>query len=174
MKKKITKILIFSIALFILTVFFVGLSKDPKYKTTNLTGTTIKNFELKSFNNNDIITQEVLKKNKYTLINFWASWCSPCRNEHPFLLKLNKLENLKVIGINFKDKKDNASDFLSKLGNPYHFIAKDEKGKHSIFFGVYGIPESILINDNLIIEKKFVGPIKENDFVEIKNHLNIK
>ena len=171
MKKKITKILTFSVALFILIVFFAGLNKDPRYKTKNLTGNTIKNFELSSFNSNEIINQEILKKSKYTLINFWASWCSPCRKEHPFLLQLNKLENLKIIGINFKDKKNHASDFLSELGNPYHVLAKDDKGKHSILFGVYGIPESILINDNLTIEKKFVGPITENDFIEIKNHL---
>ena len=103
------------------------------------------------------------------MINFWASWCGPCRLEHPFLLRLKNDKNLKVLGVNFKDKKDSAISFLSNYGNPYHELANDELGKYSINFGIYGIPESILINQDLKIIKKFIGPILEKDFIYIKD-----
>ena len=73
-----------------------------------------------------------------------------------------------MIGVNYKDKKKNALKFLNKLGNPYDDIALDELGKNSISFGIYGIPESILINKDLVIIKKFVGPILEKDFEYIQ------
>ena len=77
-------------------------------------------------------------------------------------------ENLKLLGVNFKDKKNNAIEFLNKLGDPYDDLTKDEFGKHSINFGIYGIPESILIDKDLIIIKKFIGPISKNDYNFIK------
>jgi len=76
------------------------------------------------------------------------------------------------LGINFKDKKKQAKIFLDNFGNPYDFLAKDEQGKHSIIFGTYGIPESILVNKNLIILKKFVGPLSTNDFNSIIEIIN--
>jgi cytochrome c biogenesis protein CcmG/thiol:disulfide interchange protein DsbE len=71
---------------------------------------------------------------------------------------------LKLLGVNFKDKKKQAKFFLDSLGNPYHFLAKDKFGKQSISYGIYGIPESILINNELIILKKFVGALSSEDF----------
>ena len=85
------------------------------------------------------------------------------------MLKLNKEKNLKLLGVNFKDKKKNALEFLKDLGDPYDDLARDELGKHSINFGIYGIPESILINKDLVIIKKFIGPISQNDYNYIKN-----
>ena len=86
------------------------------------------------------------------------------------LLKLNNDEkNLKILGINFKDKKNNALKFLRDLGDPYDDIARDEFGKDSINFGIYGIPESILIDKELIILRKFIGPLSENDYEYIIN-----
>ena len=78
-----------------------------------------------------------------------------------YLSKLSKEKNLKLLGVNFKDKKKQADTFLNDLGNPYDFLAKDEQGKNSVNFGIYGIPESILINKDLIILKKFVGPLSD-------------
>ena len=84
------------------------------------------------------------------------------------MIELSKEKNLEILGVNFKDKKINALKFLNDLGNPYNYLASDELGKQSINFGIYGIPESILINNELIILKKFIGPINKNDFDDIK------
>ena len=171
MQTKIIKLSIITIIIFIIGIFFIGLNKDSIYNTKNLEGQTLKNVQLDNFSSNKIILEEDLKENNFTLINFWASWCSPCRLEHPFLLKLSSEKNLYLLGVNFKDKKDNAQLFLSEFGNPYDELAKDDSGKHSVDFGIYGIPESILIDKNLVIIKKFIGPISEEDYIYIKNIL---
>ena len=170
MQKIIIKSSIILLLIFIIGVFFVGLNKNSIYDTKNLVGQKITKIELEHFTeNNRIITENDLQKNNFTLINFWASWCGPCREEHPILIKLNDEKNLKLLGVNFKDKKSNALEFLKDLGDPYDDLARDELGKQSINFGIYGIPESILINKNLVIIKKFIGPISKNDYDDIKN-----
>ena len=116
----------------------------------------------------NFFTKNDLRKNNFILINFWASWCAPCRIEHPLLIRLSEENNMKIVGVNFKDKKEQANKFLGELGNPYDVSTKDTNGKQSVLFGIYGIPESILINKELIVIKKFVGPLSENDLNYIK------
>ena len=82
-------------------------------------------------------------------------------------MKLSQKKNLMLLGINFKDKELQAKTFLSELGNPYDLLAKDKNGKHSVKFGIYGIPESILINKELMIIQKFVGPLSVDDYNNI-------
>lgn len=95
---------------------------------------------------------------KLTLVNVFASWCVPCRDEHPLLLALSKDPRLTVVGINYKDRNDNALRFLGELGNPFQAIGVDPNGKAAIDWGVYGIPESYLVApDGKILFKK-VGP----------------
>ena len=86
-------------------------------------------------------------------------------------MALSKNKNLNILGINFKDKDKTASIFLEELGNPYDFLIKDASGKQSVTFGIYGIPESILINKETFIIKKFVGPLNDNNFKEIEKIL---
>ena len=169
MQKKIIKLSIILLIIFIIGVFFIGLNQNSIYDTKNLVGQKITKIRLEHFSDNRIITAKDLQKNNFTLINFWASWCAPCRKEHAMLLKLKEEKNLKLLGVNFKDKKKNALEFLKDLGDPYDDLARDELGKHSINFGIYGIPESILINKDLVIIKKFIGPISQNDYNYIKN-----
>ena len=169
---KIIKSFTIVVIIFIIGVFFIALNKSSFYDTKNLEGQTLKKVEINYLNENKLILNKDLKKNDFTLINFWASWCAPCRQEHPFLLDLNDEQNLVLIGVNFKDKRSNALKFLNKFGNPYDLLAKDELGKHSIDFGVYGIPESILINKDLLILKKFIGPITKKDYDDIKDIVN--
>ena len=169
MKISILKIIIFSLIIFALFVFWRGLKINNNYDTKSLIGSKISNFRLIEINNIDqYISEQDLKKNKYTLINFFASWCAPCRAEHKYLLNLsNKNKKIKIIGINFKDKKVNAINFLKDLGNPYNFVGKDTDGKISILFGAYGIPESIIVNNQLIIIKKIIGPIDQTQYNEV-------
>jgi cytochrome c biogenesis protein CcmG/thiol:disulfide interchange protein DsbE len=167
--KKIIKLFVLILVIFIIGIFFISLNNSTRYDTKGLVGQKIKKISLDYFSENKKFTEVDLKKNNYTLINFWASWCGPCRDEHIFLLKLSKEKNLKLLGVNFKDKKNNALKFLNDLGNPYDNLTKDELGKQSVNFGIYGIPESILIDKELVILKKFTGPISEKDFRNIKS-----
>ena len=96
---------------------------------------------------------------KLTLVNVFASWCVPCRQEHPMLKELAKDNRLNVVGINYKDKSDNAIRFLGELGNPYAAIGIDPNGKAAIDWGVYGIPETYLVDKDGTIVYKKVGPI---------------
>ena len=148
-------------------IFYISLTKDTNYNTSSLVNKEIPEFKIISFDNSNSFTRDNIKKNKYTLINFWASWCAPCKIEHPILMKLSQKKNLMILGINFKDKEPQAKTFLSELGNPYDLLAKDKNGKQSVRFGVYGIPESILINKDLMIIQKFVGPLSLEDYNNI-------
>ena len=170
--QKIIKSIIVFLFIFVLLVFYNSLNRETNYSTDYLVGNKLAKINLKSFNNNKIYTSEDFKKSRYTLINFWASWCAPCRIEHPYLMQLAKEKNLKILGVNFKDKRINASKFLNELGNPYYYMAKDTTGKQSVNFGIYGIPESILINNETIVLKKFVGPLNEQNLNDIKEIIN--
>ena len=170
--QKIIKSIIVFLFIFVLLVFYNSLNRETNYSTDYLVGNKLAKINLKSFDDNKIYTSEDFKKNRYTLINFWASWCAPCRVEHPYLMQLSKEKNLKILGVNFKDKKINASKFLNELGNPYYYIAKDTSGKQSVNFGIYGIPESILINNETIVLKKFVGPLNDQNLNDIKEIIN--
>ena len=170
MKTKFFKIIIFIFAIFFLSIFWLGLKKDNNYDTKNLTGIKITSFQLPSIHGVNFISDENLKQNQFTLINFFASWCAPCRLEHKYLVKLSKQNgNIKILGISFKDKKNNTLNFLNDLGNPYNFVAEDPDGRASVLFGIYGIPESILINKDLIIVKKIIGPIDSRQYEELLN-----
>jgi len=169
MKINILKITIFSFVIFFLLIFWKGLKIDNNYDTKSLIGKKISNFKLIEINNdNQYISEVDIKNNRYTLINFFASWCAPCRAEHKYLLSLaNEQKKIKIIGINFKDKKNNAINFLEELGNPYNFVGIDPEGRVSILFGIYGIPESILVDNNLTVIKKIVGPIDQIQYDQI-------
>ncbi len=171
MQKKIIKFIIIPLVLFIIVIFFLGLKNETIYNTKALIGDKLPKINLEHFSKDTTITEKDFKK-KFVLINFWASWCSPCRTEHPFLIELAREKDIQLLGINFKDKKVNANTFLKELGNPYDDIAIDELGKYSVEFGIYGIPESILVNEELTIIKKFIGPISKEDFYSIKRIIN--
>jgi cytochrome c biogenesis protein CcmG/thiol:disulfide interchange protein DsbE len=105
-------------------------------------------------------------KGKLTLVNVFASWCIPCREEHPILKELAKDGRLNIVAINYKDKSDNALRFLGELGNPYAAIGIDPKGQAAIDWGVYGIPESYLVGPDGTILYKRVGPFDNISLTE--------
>ena len=170
--QKIIKITIIFLLIFILGIFFLSLNKSSNYNTESLVGNKLGEIELVSFEDDSIFTNDDFKKNSFTLINFWASWCAPCRIEHPQLMELSEENNIKILGVNFKDKKINALKFLKDLGDPYEYLTRDRNGKQSVNFGIYGIPESILIDNKLTIIKKFVGPLTKQDLNNIKEIIN--
>ena len=103
---------------------------------------------------------------KISIVNVWASWCVPCRAEHPSLMKLSNDNRFNVFGINYKDKAKNAEKFLIELGNPYHAVGVDDSGRTSIDWGVYGVPETFIVSPTGIIMYKFIGPITEQALSE--------
>ena len=155
----------------VLYTFYKGLKIEVNYNTSDLINKKIESFSIKSFNENSLFSEEDLKNN-FFFNKFWASWCVPCRLEHENLMKLKELSNLKIIGVNYKDIKKNASEYLVDLGNPYDVLLIDTDGKQSVNFGIYGIPESILINSELMVLKKYIGPLMDKDLLEIKKEIN--
>ena len=172
MTKKLASLVFTLIVMIVLYTFYKGLKIEVNYNTSDLINKKIESFSIKSFNENSLFSEEDLKKNNFSLINFWASWCVPCRLEHENLMKLKELSNLKIIGVNYKDIKKNASEYLFDLGNPYNVLLIDTDGKQSVNFGIYGIPESILINSELMVLKKYIGPLMDKDLLEIKKEIN--
>lgn len=98
---------------------------------------------------------------KVTLVNVWASWCGPCRDEHPFLMALSQDKRFSIAGLNYKDAPENARRFLGGLGNPYSAIGVDSAGRAAIEWGVYGVPETFLVGKDGKIVFKHVGPLSE-------------
>ena len=105
---------------------------------------------------------EVLK-GRVSLVNVWASWCVPCRQEHPLLMDLAKDGRFEIVGLNYKDKPGQARAFLADLGNPFTRLGVDQTGRAAINWGVYGVPESFIVDGKGIIRYKQVGPIQERD-----------
>lgn len=105
-------------------------------------------------------------RGRLTLVNFWASWCVPCRQEHPIIMELARDQRLTVVGVNYKDGNENALRFLGELGNPFTAIGLDPDGKMAIDWGVYGIPESYLVGPDGTILYKRVGPFDEKSLKE--------
>lgn len=96
---------------------------------------------------------------KVTVLNVWASWCAPCREEHPLLMEMAKDGRFVIAGLNYKDKPENAARFLGTLGNPYSMIGRDENGRGAIDWGVYGVPETFIVGKDGRIAFKHVGPL---------------
>ena len=163
-----------SIVLFTLFSFFIllkGLDKSNIYSPEIKESNVDFNFKAKYlFSEEEVFINELLNNEGMSLINIWASWCSPCRDEHAYLLNLKSLNKLSIIGINYKDDEKNAKQFLSELGNPYTNIITDPKGINSIEFGAFGVPESYLIeNKSKLIIQKFIGPLDDKAFAKIIN-----
>ena len=171
MKNKILPFSIIFVFIIIFVIFYKGLQNTNIYTPDSKTSFEVPSVSVKLFNSDEIInTLEIFNSDKFYLLNIWSSWCVPCKQEHPILMELTKNDNLKVIGINYKDTKKNANNFLKELGNPYDNIIFDNNGTNAIEWGAYGVPETFLINNNKII-KKYIGPLSKESMKEIKLYI---
>ncbi len=139
----------------------VGLTLNPRLVPSPLIGKPAPEFELPlliqegTFSNKDLIGH-------VTLVNVWASWCFACRQEHETVKSLSR-KGVRIIGLNYKDKADDAKQWLARLGNPYQAIAADVDGRVAIDWGVYGAPETFLIDQQGIIRHKVIGPLSNQE-----------
>ncbi len=168
MIKNIKFIIIILFSLFIFFIFLKGLDKPNSY----LPKKTFDKIETRLILNNlydgeEILLGELINNNSFSIINIWASWCLPCREEHAYLLKLKNISKINIVGINYRDKKSNALKFLSDLQNPYSKVLIDKDGTKSIELGAIGVPETYLINKDKVIVKKYIGPLDNFKFKEI-------
>jgi cytochrome c biogenesis protein CcmG/thiol:disulfide interchange protein DsbE len=143
----------------LVAVLTVGLYRDPRYVPSPLVGKLAPELNLPPLKGGGgpILRQDLL--GKVTLINVWASWCAACRDEHAVLLRLAREEKLPILGFNYKDRREEAIEWLARLGDPYFMIAFDSEGRAAIDWGVYGVPETFLVDPNGIIRYKHVGPL---------------
>ncbi len=163
--KKMNRIFILTplIVLLIICIFslvYLLSGKDPNKPPSALLNKDVPIFESSSlYNAKDIIKTKDIK-NKKTLINFFASWCSPCKIEHPLFFEIRKkYPELYLLGLNHKDPTSDAKKYLKDDGNPYDFVGVDSDGLIALEFGVFGLPETYLINEDGEIIYKFMGPI---------------
>ena len=169
MKNKI----LFSLAIlffaFCFVILFKGLKKSNIYIPNVLSQKTLVSFESKDlYSEITIQSDKIFAGEEYYVLNIWASWCLPCRDEHPILMKLRNNSSIKLIGLNYTDDPNNAKKFIDEFGNPYSMIITDKKGTIAIDLGAYGVPETFIINKNRKIIKKFIGPLNQQSLNEIK------
>ena len=155
--------------LFILSIFLYLLiiDRNPSDIPSNLFNKTVPIFETKSLFSSEKFISHKEFGNEPMIVNFFATWCKPCRDEHVYIKNFSKEKKVKVIGINYKDNPEKAIKWLKEFGNPYANVAIDKKGGIAIDWGVYGIPETFLINSSGIIRYRHVGPITKSVFKKI-------
>ncbi|MDA8537296.1 DsbE family thiol:disulfide interchange protein [Candidatus Pelagibacter bacterium] len=169
MKNKLSLLTIILFLIFCFIIFYKGLNNSNTYTPKVNDKKNIPTFTAKDFNSNIYLNSEkIFDEEIFYIVNIWASWCVPCRHEHPLLMTLSKNQSIKLIGINYRDNLDNAKNFISEFGNPYSKIITDSDGTLSVEFGAYGVPETFIIDKNKVIIKKFVGPINKKNLKEIK------
>lgn len=139
--------------------FYVGLSREePDALPSVLAGKPAPVLNVTPLEGYRLPTQEDIVAPGVKLVNFWASWCPPCRAEHPTLMALAS-SGVEIVGINQNDAPANAQGFIANLGNPYVAVGQDRNGRHSIDWGVYGLPETFVLDADGQIVFRFAGPI---------------
>ena len=154
--------------LFLILVVFlgVGLHRDPRMVPSPLIGKAAPNFDLtdvhdpsQRFSNKELL-------GKVWLLNVYASWCESCRDEHPLLVEFAGRKMVPIIGLDYKDKPEDARKYLNEMGNPYDLSVSDLDGRVGINYGVYGVPETYIIDKTGIIRDKIIGPVTVNTINE--------
>ncbi len=136
----------------------------PAFSLAPLEGLTAGGKPVPGFSHEDL-------KGRVTVVNVWASWCGPCRQEHPLLVDLAGDPSVRLVGINQRDNPDNARRFLGTLGNPYAAVGVDPNGRASIDWGVYGVPETFIVGPDGTIRHKHIGPLTPENISAFKERL---
>jgi cytochrome c biogenesis protein CcmG/thiol:disulfide interchange protein DsbE len=156
MNKFVIPLAVFAI---LLAFLFVGLSLNPREVPSPLVGKAAPAFQLAQLHKPDAAFSHKDMAGKVWLLNVWASWCVACREEHPVLVDLAKANVVPIVGLNYKDKPDEGRAWLKQFGDPYLLSVMDRDGRVGIDFGVYGVPETFLIDKQGVIRFKQIGPV---------------
>ena len=164
--------------LFLVLVGFlaIGLGRDPREVPSPLINKAAPTFRLPQLQDPSKTFSAEDMRGKVWVLNVWASWCVSCRDEHPLLIEYAKTGAVPIYGLNWKDKRDDASAWLEELGNPYVLSVADLEGRVAIDYGVYGAPETYLIDQNGTIRFKQIGPLTpdvwQDKFLPLVQQLN--
>lgn len=144
----------------LVVLFAVGLQRDPTKVPSPLIGKPAPAFSLPTFEGSTLSLSQL--RGRPVLVNFWASWCTPCLQEHPLLMDLAR-SGVTIVGLNYKDEPEAARQWLARHGNPFTMIAQDRDGRVGLDWGVYGVPETFVLDAASIIRHKQIGPMtREN------------
>ncbi|MBM3353363.1 MAG: DsbE family thiol:disulfide interchange protein [Betaproteobacteria bacterium] len=154
MKKALIPLALF---LVIAGFLFAGLDLKPREVPSPLVGKVAPDFELPVLHQPDRLFKPADMKGKPWMLNVWASWCVVCRDEHPVLVALAKRDLIPILGLNYKDQPEDAKRWLKQFGDPYLFSVMDAEGRIGIDYGVYGVPETYLIDGAGVIRFKHIG-----------------
>ncbi len=143
----------------LIAIFGIGLNYDPRRVPSPLIDKPMPVFSLPRLKEPDAILSTDDLGGEVVLLNVWASWCIACRQEHPILTEMAENRNVKIYGLNYKDMREKALRWLEQHGDPYIISAFDQNGKVGIDLGVYGVPETYVLDRNGIIRYKHIGPI---------------
>lgn len=151
------------LAIFVVLVGFlaVGLTLDPREVPSPLVGKTAPAFVLPQLHEEDKMFSPADMTGKVWLLNVWASWCGGCKEEHPVLMRMAQAGDVPIYGMDYKDRRDDALIWLRRHGNPYPLTAVDEAGRVGINYGVYGVPETYVIDKQGVIRYKQIGPLDD-------------
>ena len=160
--------------LFFLIIFFYLLiiDRNPSELPSTLLDKNVPKFETESLLQDEKFISSKEFGNEILLVNFFATWCKPCRDEHIYIKRFSNEKEIKVIGINYKDNPKKAIQWLNELGNPYTDVAVDKSGRIAIDWGVYGIPETFIVNSKGIIKYRHVGPVTKKIYKKINLIIN--
>ena len=170
MKNKILLTVLIFFLIFCFAIFLKSLNTSSIYVPEKSEKRELPEFvAIELFSNKEITSNEIFKDSDFYILNIWASWCAPCREEHPQLMELSANLSVKIIGLNYKDNPKKAKKFLKELGNPFSTTIIDKTGIIAIEFGGYGIPETFIINKDKKIIKTFIGNLTEDALKEINS-----
>ena len=173
MKKQLLIIpLIFFLSILLIFFYLLIIDRNPSELPSALLNKKVPKFETTSLLKEKQFVSSEIFRNEIHLVNFFATWCKPCRDEHNYIKRFSNQEGIEVIGINYKDNSQKAIAWLKELGNPYSNIAVDKNGRIAIDWGVYGIPETFIVNSKGIIKYRHVGPVTEKIYEKINLIIN--
>lgn len=170
----------------LVVLLFQGLWREEINPTEGLVNQSLPDFHLPDLMDPEMFYSKSLLKGKIAVINVWATWCSPCAQEHPFLVQLSKNQLIPIYGLNYHDEKSQAIDWLKQRGNPYRAVIFDGKGQTAVDWGIVGVPETFVVDTKSVIRYRHQGILTEeiwenkilpvietleNEMVEhVKNH----